>query len=141
MPRRSGGRSRHVALGVPSTWRLEAHVGRSDADRALQIHLDGTEQRLDLRLQGDAHLRIGEGVAAGSELAYAGDLTVTGRMAGAGGPMIERIVASMIERFVQRVGSAGTAGAPSPGWWPRRLARVLRRWHGHGWLDRSHRHT
>jgi carbon monoxide dehydrogenase subunit G len=116
------GTMRHAALGIASLWHLTAHIDRSESDRALSIHLDGREERLDLTLTGDARLSIGTGESSGSALSYDGDLTVTGRLAGAGGPIIERVVASIIERFVQSIGSAG---APAPmGRWARFMAWV-----------------
>ena len=99
------GTLRHVALGVPSTWRLTANVVRSEPDRALEVHLDGVEERLGLRLLGDARLVIVD--TAPARLDYTGELTVRGRLAGAGGPIIDRVIASIIERFVEGVGAAG----------------------------------
>ena len=116
------GTLRHLALGVPSTWRLEAVVTRADPDRRLDIHLDGVEQRLDLHLSGDAALSIDQ-VDESAALTYTGDLTVRGRLAGAGGPIIERVVASIIERFVESVGAGGQV-APPRSWWRRLVAWV-----------------
>jgi carbon monoxide dehydrogenase subunit G len=111
------GTLRHLAMGVPSTWQLEADVKRTDPARRLDIHLEGQEERLDLHLSGDAALSIDD-VDELAALTYTGDLTVRGRLAGAGGPIIERVVASIIERFVQSVGSGG-AIEPSRSWWRR----------------------
>src|SRR6187200_2649729 len=116
------GTLRHLALGVPSTWRLEAVVTRADPDRRLDIHLDGVEQRMDLHLSGDAALSIDQ-VDESAALTYTGDLTVSGRLAGAGGPIIERVVASIIERFVESVGAGGQV-APPRSWWRRLVAWV-----------------
>jgi carbon monoxide dehydrogenase subunit G len=116
------GTLRHLALGVPSTWRLEAVVTRADPDRRLDIHLDGEEERLDLHLSGDAALSIDQ-VDELAALTYTGDLTVRGRLAGAGGPIIERVVASIIERFVESVGAGGQV-APHRSWWQRLVAWV-----------------
>lgn len=113
------GTLRHLAMGVPSTWQLEAAVTRADPDRRLDIHLEGEEERLDLHLSGDAALSIDD-VGELAALTYTGDLTVRGRLAGAGGPIIERVVASIIERFVQSVGAGGEV-QPHRSWW-RRLA-------------------
>jgi len=114
------GTLRHLALGVPSTWQLEAAVTRADPDRRLLIHLEGEEERLDLHLSGDAALSIDQ-VDELAALTYTGDLTVRGRLAGAGGPIIERVVASIIERFVESVGAGGQV-APRRSWWWRFVA-------------------
>lgn len=118
------GSLRHLAMGVPSRWQLEAGVRRAPAERSFAVRLDGTEPRLGLTLGGDAQLWVRLG-SDGPELAYAGELTVTGRLAEAGGPIIERVVASIIERFVENVRGAGTPGAP-PSWWARLLDRLTR---------------
>ena len=122
------GTLRHLALGVPSVWQLEAVVARSDLVRALEIHLEGVEERLDLQLSGDARFAIDGADPATARLSYVGDITVSGRLAGAGGPIIERVVASIIERFVESVGVAG-ATALEPSWWRRLLRRI-----GVGWF-------
>lgn len=129
------GSLRHLALGIPSLWRLTARVEISEPDRTLTIHLDGTEERLDLALVGDARLSIGSGEATCAALAYSGDLTVTGRLAGAGGPIIERVVASIIERFVEAVGGAGVVPVKI-GWRARLMARLRSLFHGVARLDR-----
>ena len=114
------GTLRHLAMGVPSTWKLEAAVTRDDFDRRLDIHLEGQEERLDLQLSGDASLSIDD-VDELAALTYTGDLTVRGRLAGAGKPIIERVVASIIERFVESVGAGGQVESHRS-WWHRFMA-------------------
>jgi carbon monoxide dehydrogenase subunit G len=115
------GTMKHVALGVPSTWLLTAHVGRDDDGRRLDVDLEGDEPRLSLRLEGGARLRIVD--AQPARLAYTGELSVRGRLAGAGGPVIERVIGSIIERFVQNLGSAGEV-PPRHSWWRRTKERL-----------------
>ena len=116
------GRMKHLALGVPSTWQLTAEIGHTESDRTLDIRLEGVEERLDLKLSGEARLSVAEGDP--THLDYAGSVTVRGRLAGAGGPIIERVVASIIERFVERLGAAGATPVRRGRW--RRLWDRLR---------------
>jgi carbon monoxide dehydrogenase subunit G len=114
------GTMRHLALGIPSVWKLQARVTRRAAERLLDVDLTGTEERLGLTLEGAARLSILGGDRSDAALAYTGDLTVKGRLAGAGGPIIERVVASIIERFVENVGGAGAV----QGRWAGLVARL-----------------
>jgi len=98
---------RHVALGVPSTWELVATVRRDQVAKTVDIHLDGTEARIGLTLAGDTGLVLTAADGSHARLSYRGDLTVQGRLAGAGGPVIERVISSIIQRFLVEIGSAG----------------------------------
>jgi len=98
---------RHVALGVPSTWELVATVRRDQVAKTVDIHLDGTEARIGLTLVGDTGLVLTAADGSHARLSYRGDLTVQGRLAGAGGPVIERVISSIIQRFLVEIGSAG----------------------------------
>lgn len=115
---------RHVALGVPSTWDLSAEVNRDESAHAVTILLDGDEVRLSLRLAGNARLVLAPSGEDAAHLSYAGDISVSGRLAGAGGPIIEKVIGNIIQRFLVEVGSAGQA--PPPGRW-RRFTAWLRR--------------
>jgi carbon monoxide dehydrogenase subunit G len=115
------GTLKHVALGVPSTWLLTADVKRVDAEHRLDIHLDGEELRLVLHLAGDARLVVQD--ADPPRLDYRGELTVRGRLAGAGGPIIERVIGTIIERFVEAVAAAGDVRARRT-WWQRVRVRL-----------------
>jgi carbon monoxide dehydrogenase subunit G len=119
------GSLKHVALGVPSTWALVADIERDERAHTARIHLDGVEPRLNLTLVGDTTLALSGVDGQHARLAYAGELKVEGRLAGAGGPIIDRVIASIIERFLMEVGSAGQ-GAPRGSWWSR-VKAFLRR--------------
>ena len=118
------GTLKHVALGVPSTWALSAEIERDEPGHGLRVHLSGVEPRLNLTLTGNTDLALRAVDANESQLAYAGDVKVEGRLAGAGAPIIHRVIESIIERFLMQVGSAGQE-APS-GWWVRLKAFVRR---------------
>lgn len=124
-PTRFRGVLRHVALGVPSTWELVATIARDQSARTVDIHLDGEESRLALTLVGDTGLVLSDVDTSHARLAYHGDLTVSGRLAGAGGPVIERVISSIIQRFLVEIGSAGRVPERA-GMWARLVAWLRR---------------
>jgi carbon monoxide dehydrogenase subunit G len=125
-PTRFSGVLRHVALGVPSTWNLVAAIERDQEAKTVDIHLEGKEPRLGLSLAGDAGLALTHIDVDRARLVYQGDLRVEGRLAGAGGPIIERVIASIIQRFLVEIGSAGRVPVHTS-WWARAV----------GWLRRK----
>jgi uncharacterized protein len=119
------GSLKHVALGVSSTWALVADVERDEEAHTARIHLDGVEPRLNLTLAGDTTLALSDVDDRHARLTYAGNLKVEGRLAGAGGPIIDRVIASIIERFLTEVGSAGEVTARASRW--SRIKAFIRR--------------
>jgi len=120
------GSMRHVALGVPSTWALVADVQRDGDAHTVEIHLNGVEPRLNLSLVGETNLALSAIDARQVRLAYEGDLKVEGRLAGAGAPIINRVIESIIEQFLKEVGSAGRVPSAPTHWWQRFIAFVKR---------------
>jgi len=106
---------KHVALGVPSRWDLTADVQRADAAHELGIQLDGAESRVGLTLSGSTRLVLSSVDQAHARLAYSGSIRVEGRLAGAGSPIIHRVIENIIQRFLVEVGSAGQR-APEGRW-------------------------
>jgi hypothetical protein len=64
-----------------------------------------------------------------ARLVYQADLRVEGRLAGAGGPIIERVIASIIQRSLVEIGSAGRVPARTS-WWARVVAWLRQRFGG-----------
>lgn len=106
-----------LAIGVTATWEMTARLAPDEASRRLAITLEGDDHRLGLRLDGTADLQVQPNGTINSQLAYAGTVTVQGRLAAAGGPIISAVVANMVQRFVHSL-----SGATVPQ--PRRLRRV-----------------
>lgn len=103
------GKLRKTALGVPAAWSLKADLQPSEGDRRLAVRLEGEEPRLGLRLSGWATLAVGAGTATPSDLDYRAHVEITGRLAGAGGPVIRDVVDNIVRRFVATVGEVPAA--------------------------------
>ncbi|GEM_PF-6796828 len=89
-----------TAMGVTATWEMTAQLTPDAVNRRLAVTLEGDDQRLGMRLAGTADLQLQPRSTAGTQLAYAGTVTVQGRLAAAGGPVITAVVENMLHRFV-----------------------------------------
>jgi carbon monoxide dehydrogenase subunit G len=127
------GRIKATALGVTANWQMRANV-RADAEhRQIAIQMQGTDSHLGLQVTGGADLLLMSGDSTSSVLRYSGQASVTGRLAAAGGPIINSVIHAMVSRFVTAIGEPEKAAqvAPTmPLWrrWLQPFAALLRGW-------------
>jgi carbon monoxide dehydrogenase subunit G len=101
-------RLEHSAMGVTAHWDLRAVMTLVEADRRLDVLLEGDDPKLGLKMNGTAKIGV-EPLEAGSALDYTGHVKVEGNLAGVGGPIIRGIVGDALDRFV-----ADVSGRPEP---------------------------
>lgn len=104
---------RQTALGVTATWQLLVTMRPSPEARRLEIGLDGREQRLGMHLVGTADVAVVES-GARATLSCTGHVSVEGRLAAAGGPIIRKVVEETLRRFVSALGAPGAQSAVNP---------------------------
>lgn len=114
---------RQTALGVTATWALRAQLSPSDADRRLDVRLEGDERRLGMRMEGEATVSVADGAA--TALDYRGRISVEGRLAASGAPIVRNVVEGTLRSFVDSL--AGREPEPPRPGLLRRLARALKR--------------
>lgn len=90
---------RQTTLGVTASWALRAELVASEADRRLDVRLNGRDARLGMTMTGDATVTVADdgGRAA---LDYRTDVRVEGRLAATGGPIIRGVVEETLRSFV-----------------------------------------
>jgi carbon monoxide dehydrogenase subunit G len=118
-------------MGVDADWDLRATFTPREDDRALDVRLDGTDERLHMSLDGRAAVAVRPAGAA-VQLDYDATVRVTGSLAAMGGPIIRAIMADTLAQFVARVGGAEAEERPVPLWkriveLPGRIIAILRR--------------
>lgn len=120
------GQIRATALGVTANWQMRANVRAHPGEHTMAVKLQGEDPRLGLRVEGAADICVSPGGAPASRLRYSGQVTVTGRLAAAGGPIINVVVQTMLGRFAAALGRSDAAQATPVRWW-RRWLRALAR--------------
>lgn len=116
-----------MAMGVTATWEMTARLTPDEANRRLAVKLEGDDHRLGLRLDGTADLQVQPQGTVNAQLAYAGTVTVQGRLAAAGGPVISAVVENMVHRFVYSL-SGATAPEPRRLRWVRLILAHVASW-------------
>jgi carbon monoxide dehydrogenase subunit G len=97
-------RVRQTVVGVTATWQLTVRIDPDESARHVAITLAGNEPRLRMTLEGLAQVTVEVDANDDSVLAYSGHVEVVGKLAAAGGPIIRRNVAEILERFVAGLG-------------------------------------
>jgi carbon monoxide dehydrogenase subunit G len=116
----------NTVMGISANWDLEATIQPDRTRRVLEVTLHGEDTRLNMVLDGTAHVAVHEGDVDETLLRYAADLRVEGSLAAMGGPIIRSILSDAIEQFVGVVGGQQPDAAPRP--WHVRLIQRVRRW-------------
>lgn len=101
---------RQTALGVTATWRLQAELTPSEADRRLEVRLEGDEPRLGMRMRARATVAV-EASDGAAVLDYRGDVRIDGRLAASGAPIVRGIVEETLRRFVDSLAGGETRRA------------------------------
>jgi carbon monoxide dehydrogenase subunit G len=107
---------RQTVLGVAANWQLRMRMRPDALSKRLEIGLTGIEQRLGMKLNGDART---------TALGYRGHVTVEGRLATTGAPIINRIVEETLRRFAAALGSPAGTSQVAP---RRRVLARFRAW-------------
>jgi carbon monoxide dehydrogenase subunit G len=116
---------RQTVLGVAANWQLRMRMRPDALSKRLEIGLTGIEQRLGMKLNGDAAVTVAELSARTTALGYRGHVTVEGRLATTGAPIINRIVEETLRRFAAALGSPAGTSQVAP---RRRVLARFRAW-------------
>jgi carbon monoxide dehydrogenase subunit G len=115
----------NTVMGMSANWDLKATVRPEEAERRLQLLLEGTDSRLGMKMDGVAEVLVRANEAGNALLDYTANIRVDGSLAAMGGPVIRSIVSDAIGQFVEVVGGAEPQ---QPASWHARLRRRLSAW-------------
>ena len=119
----------NTVMGISANWDLHASIEPDALQRRLKVHLDGTDERLNMKLQGIAEVLVLPGEASSQAvLDYNANLRIDGSLAAMGGPVVRSILADALTQFIAVVG--GIAPPQRLGWWARFKAVVKRAFKG-----------
>jgi carbon monoxide dehydrogenase subunit G len=113
-----------TAVGVTAIWDLSIGYDAPPTRDGIAVELSGAERRLNLSMTGTADVAIAPEDRPGAAIDYRGHVTVEGRLAATGAPIIRRLVSEILDRFVTAL-AAPEATAPSP---PVRLRARVGAW-------------
>lgn len=107
----------NTVMGISANWDLRATIEPDSRTRQLKVLLDGTDSRLNMKMDGVAKVNVTPGtVPTHALLDYTANLRIDGSLAAMGGPVVRSIMADALNQFISVVG--GIEPAPT-GFWAR----------------------
>lgn len=105
----------NTVMGISANWDLRATIEPDAASRQLNVLLDGTDARLNMKLHGVAGVRVVPGESQSlAVLDYTANLRIDGSLAAMGGPVVRSIMADALAQFISVVG--GVEPPPRGAW-------------------------
>jgi carbon monoxide dehydrogenase subunit G len=115
----------NTVMGISAHWDLRAVISPDPVRRVLDVHLEGDDPRLNMKLAGVASVAVRGDVHGLALLDYNANLRIDGSLAAMGGPVIRSIRGDAIAQFVAVVGGQEQVEPPSL---VARLREALRAW-------------
>jgi carbon monoxide dehydrogenase subunit G len=107
----------NTVMGISANWDLLATIQPDAASRHLTVRLDGTDSRLNMKMNGVAEVRVMPGETASiAVLDYTANFRIDGTFAAMGGPVVRSIMADALAQFISVMGGADR---PQVGLWHR----------------------
>jgi len=94
----------NTVMGISAHWDLRATISPDPDRRVLDVHLDGDDSRLNMKLAGVASVAVRPDEMGLALLDYNANLRIDGSLAAMGGPVIRSILGDAIAQFVAVVG-------------------------------------
>lgn len=115
----------NTVMGISAHWDLRAVISPDPDRRVLDVHLEGDDPRLNMKLAGVASVAVRADEQGMALLDYSANLRIDGSLAAMGGPVIRSIMGDAIAQFVAVVGGQEQVDQPSLA---ARLRSRLRSW-------------
>jgi carbon monoxide dehydrogenase subunit G len=115
----------NTVMGISAHWDLRAIINPDPDRRVLDVHLEGDDPRLNMKLAGVASVAVRADEHGLALLDYNANLRIDGSLAAMGGPVIRSILGDAIAQFVAVVGGQEQVEPPSLA---ARLRERLRAW-------------
>jgi carbon monoxide dehydrogenase subunit G len=98
-------RMANTVMGISANWDLRATIEPDAPNRQLTVRLDGTDSRLNMKMNGVAEVRVVPGESVGvAILDYTANLRIDGSFAAMGGPVVRSIMADALAQFISVMG-------------------------------------
>lgn len=98
-------RMANTVMGISANWDLRATIEPDAPSRHLTVLLDGTDSRLNMKLNGVAEVLVVPGESVGIALLdYTANLRIDGSFAAMGGPVVRSIMADALAQFISVIG-------------------------------------
>jgi carbon monoxide dehydrogenase subunit G len=98
-------RMANTVMGISANWDLRATIEPDAPNRHLTVRLDGTDSRLNMKMNGVAEVRVGPGEDVSiAVLDYTANLRIDGTFAAMGGPVVRSIMADALAQFISVMG-------------------------------------
>ena len=94
----------NTVMGISAHWDLRATIAPDPERRVLDVHLEGDDSRLNMKLAGVASVAVRSDELGLALLDYNANLRIDGSLAAMGGPVIRSILGDAIAQFVAVVG-------------------------------------
>jgi carbon monoxide dehydrogenase subunit G len=94
----------NTVMGISAHWDLRATISPDPDRRVLDVHLEGDDSRLNMKLAGVASVAVRPDELGLALLDYNANLRIDGSLAAMGGPVIRSILGDAIAQFVAVVG-------------------------------------
>lgn len=95
----------NTVMGISANWDLRATIEPDAGRRRLKVLLDGTDTRLNMKMDGVAQVDVTSGTApTQAVLDYTAHLRIDGSLAAMGGPVVRSIMADALNQFISVVG-------------------------------------
>lgn len=95
----------NTVMGISANWDLRATIEPDARSRRLKVLLDGTDTRLNMKMDGVAQVDVVPGTeSAQAILDYTANLRIDGSLAAMGGPVVRSIMADALNQFISVVG-------------------------------------
>jgi carbon monoxide dehydrogenase subunit G len=105
----------NTVMGISANWDLHATIEPNSIDRRLRVLLEGTDARLNMKMNGVAEVTVVPGAdATQAALDYNASLRIDGSLAAMGGPVVRSIMADALDQFISVVGGVEPTRARGP---------------------------
>lgn len=95
----------NTVMGISANWDLRATIEPDPRSRQLKVLLNGTDDRLNMKLDGVARVDVTQGASSTEALLdYTANLRIDGSLAAMGGPVVRAIMADALDQFIAVVG-------------------------------------